>query len=198
MRPPQIIALVFLAIILLGSALLCLPAASKRGTPTDFLTSLFTATSATCVTGLVRVDTGTYWSGFGQAVILVMIQIGGLGFMTIASIFFFALRRKIGLRQRLVLARTTSAAIGALIDTGTVTRTYEESLTAFEPTDGDALVVTDTATLEALEQAGGSYTILRDYGDVFWDIRMNINDVTNNFANPFTLPEAPQRGAGRK
>ena len=98
----------------------------------------------------------------------------------------------------LVLARTTSAAIGALIDTGTVTRTYEESLTAFEPTDGDALVVTDTATLEALEQAGGSYTILRDYGDVFWDIRMNINDVTNNFANPFTLPEAPQRGAGRK
>ena len=44
----------------------------------------------------------------------------------------------------------------------------------------------------------GSYTILRDYGDVFWDIRMNINDVTNNFANPFTLPEAPQRGAGRK
>ena len=100
--------------------------------------------------------------------------------------------------QRLVLARTTSVAIGALIDTGTVTRTYEESLTAFEPTDGDALVVTDTATLEALEQAGGSYTILRDYGDVFWDIRMNINNVTNNFANPFTLPEAPQRGAGRK
>ena len=130
--------------------------------------------------------------------ILALIQIGGLGFMTIASIFFFALRRKIGLRQRLVLARTTSAAIGALIDTGTVTRTYEESLTAFDPTDGDALVVTDTATLEALEQAGGSYTILRDYGDVFWDIRMNINDVTNNFANPFTLPEAPQRGAGRK
>ena len=108
MRPPQIIALVFLAIILLGSALLCLPAASKRGTPTDFLTSLFTATSATCVTGLVRVDTGTYWSGFGQAVILVMIQIGGLGFMTIASIFFFALRRKIGLRQRLVLAQALS------------------------------------------------------------------------------------------
>ena len=97
-----------------------------------------------------------------------------------------------------MLARTTSAAIGALIDTGTVTRTYEESLTAFEPTDGDALVVTDTATLEALEQAGGSYTILRDYGDVFWEIRMNINDVTYNFANPFTLPEAPQRGAGRK
>ena len=108
MRPPQIIALVFMGIILLGSGLLCLPAASRSGQTTDFLTSLFTATSATCVTGLIRVDTGSYWSGFGQAVILVMIQIGGLGFMTIASIFFFALRRKIGLRQRLVLAQALS------------------------------------------------------------------------------------------
>lgn len=108
MRPPQIIALVFMGIILLGSGLLCLPAASRSGQATDFLTSLFTATSATCVTGLIRVDTGSYWSGFGQAVILVMIQIGGLGFMTIASIFFFALRRKIGLRQRLVLAQALS------------------------------------------------------------------------------------------
>ena len=108
MRPPQIIALVFMGIILLGSGLLCLPAASRSGQATDFLTSLFTATSATCVTGLIRVDTGSYWSGFGQTVILVMIQIGGLGFMTIASIFFFALRRKIGLRQRLVLAQALS------------------------------------------------------------------------------------------
>ena len=108
MRPPQIIVLVFLALILAGSGLLCLPAASKSGRATDFLTSLFTATSATCVTGLIRVDTGTYWSGFGQAVILVLIQIGGLGFMTIASIFFFALRRKIGLRQRLVIAQALS------------------------------------------------------------------------------------------
>ena len=108
MRPPQIIVLVFLGIILLGSALLCLPAASQSGRATGFLTSLFTATSATCVTGLIRVDTGSYWSAFGQAVILVMIQIGGLGFMTIASIFYFVLRRKIGLRQRLVIAQALS------------------------------------------------------------------------------------------
>ena len=108
MRPPQIIVLVFLGIILLGSALLCLPAASQSGRATGFLTSLFTATSATCVTGLIRVDTGSYWSAFGQAVILVMIQIGGLGFMTIASIFYFVLRRRIGLRQRLVIAQALS------------------------------------------------------------------------------------------
>ncbi len=108
MRPAQIIVLVFLAVILAGAALLTLPASSRSGRPTDFLSALFTATSATCVTGLIVVDTGTHWSGFGQAVILIMIQIGGLGFMTIASIFFFALRQKIGLKQRLVISQAFS------------------------------------------------------------------------------------------
>lgn len=105
MKPGRLIVLVFLGMILLGAGLLCLPAASRSGQPTDFLTSLFTATSATCVTGLIRVDTGTHWSMFGQAVILILIQVGGLGFMTIACLFFFALRRKIGLRQRMVIAQ---------------------------------------------------------------------------------------------
>ena len=105
MRPGRLIVLVFLFIILLGAGLLCLPAASRSGEPTPFLTSLFTATSATCVTGLIRVDTGTHWSMFGQTVILILIQVGGLGFMTIACLFFFALRRKIGLRQRMVIAQ---------------------------------------------------------------------------------------------
>ena len=105
MKPGRLIVLVFLGIILLGAGLLCLPAASRSGQPTDFLTSLFTATSATCVTGLIRVDTGTHWSLFGQAVILLLIQVGGLGFMTIVCLFFFALRRKIGLRQRMVIAQ---------------------------------------------------------------------------------------------
>ena len=98
--------------------------------------------------------------------------------------------------QRLVLVKTTSAAIGTLIDSGTVSRTYEESLLAYQVTDGAALLVTDTATLAALNDPGAE--ILRDYGDVFWDVRMNLNDATGNFASPFTLPEAPQRGAGRK
>ena len=104
MRPPQIIALVFLAIILLGSALLCLPAASKRGEPTDFLTSLFTATSATCVTGLVRVDTGTYWSGFGQAVILVA---QALSFDQISGV--------VGLVRNVLLGTLAVEGAGALI-----------------------------------------------------------------------------------
>lgn len=104
-RPGQLIVLVFLGIILLGAGLLCLPAAARSGQPTPFLTSLFTATSATCVTGLICVDTGTHWTMFGQVVILLLIQVGGLGFMTIACLFFFALRRRIGLRQRMVLAQ---------------------------------------------------------------------------------------------
>ena len=106
MKPGRLIVLVFLGMILLGAGLLCLPAASRSGQPTGFLTSLFTATSATCVTGLIRVDTGTHWSLFGQAVILLLIQVGGLGFMTIVCLFFFALRRRIGLRQRMVIAQT--------------------------------------------------------------------------------------------
>lgn len=105
MRPPQIVALVFLALVLAGGAVLCLPVCSKTNTPTRFLDALFTATSATCVTGLIPFDTGTHWSTFGHVVILLLIQLGGLGFMTVSTIFFLALRRRIGLRQRMVLAQ---------------------------------------------------------------------------------------------
>lgn len=98
--------------------------------------------------------------------------------------------------ERLVLVKTTSAAIGQLIDSGTVTRTYEESLFAYDVLDGPALLVTDTATLRTLNDPEA--VILRDYGDAFWDVRMNINDATAGFTQPFVLPEAPRRGAGRK
>ena len=104
----QIIALVFAAMIIVGTGLLMLPAASQNGKSTAFLDALFTATSATCVTGLVPFDTGSHWSGFGQAVIIVMIEIGGLGFMSLASLFVFMLRRRIGLKQRLVMAQALS------------------------------------------------------------------------------------------
>ena len=109
MRPAQIIVLVFALLILAGALLLSLPVSAASGKPTPFLTCLFTATSATCVTGLIQVDTGTYWSTFGQVVILILIQLGGLGFMTVSTIFFLALRRRIGLKQRMVLARIRAA-----------------------------------------------------------------------------------------
>lgn len=99
MTPPQIIAVMFLTIILVGAAILTLPVSSAAGTPTGFLTCLFTATSATCVTGLSVVETGLHWSIFGQWVILLLIQIGGLGFMSIAAVFYIVLRRRIGLKS---------------------------------------------------------------------------------------------------
>ncbi|MGN0298608.1 MAG: TrkH family potassium uptake protein [Lachnospiraceae bacterium] len=99
----QIIALGFLIIILIGTMLLMLPIASRDGQSCDFLTALFTATSASCVTGLVVRDTATGWSTFGQLIILSMIQIGGLGFVTIGVLFSMLLKRKVNLRMRELL-----------------------------------------------------------------------------------------------
>lgn len=108
LRTTQIIALVFAAMILLGTALLMLPAASRSGTSCGFFPAIFTATSATCVTGLVLFDTWSQWSGFGQTVILLLIEVGGLGFMSAASLVIFLLRRKVGLKQRMVMAQALS------------------------------------------------------------------------------------------
>jgi len=88
--------------------LLTLPIASRDGISCGFRPALFTATSATCVTGLVLYDTWTQWSGFGQAVIITLIEIGGLGFMTAASMVVFLLRKKVGLKQRMVMAQALS------------------------------------------------------------------------------------------
>lgn len=97
--PMRTIVLSFLMVIFTGTALLILPISSKSGELTPFVNSLFTATSATCVTGLIVYDTYTQWSWFGQGVILAMIQIGGLGLVTFTSFFNFAIGRKLGLRS---------------------------------------------------------------------------------------------------
>ena len=108
LSPTQIIALVFLGLILLGTLLLMLPISSRDGNSAGFLPSLFTATSATCVTGLVMFDTWTQFSGFGQTVIICLIEIGGLGFMSAASFVIFVLRKRVGLKQRMVMAQALS------------------------------------------------------------------------------------------
>lgn len=108
MNPTRIIALSFAGIILLGTLLLMLPVSSRSGTSCPPLTALFTATSATCVTGLVMADTWSQWSAFGQVVIISLIEIGGLGFMSAASVVIFLFRRKIGLRQRMIMAQAIS------------------------------------------------------------------------------------------
>lgn len=102
----------FLVVILLGSILLALPVSSRNGVSCGAMTAAFTATSATCVTGLSLVDSYSQWSMFGQAVLLGLIQIGGLGYMAFVSVFYFLLRRRIGIRERLVIQQ--AMALGEL------------------------------------------------------------------------------------
>ena len=96
----QIIIFGFLGVILLGTFLLMLPVSSRSGHMTPFMDALFTSTSAVCVTGLIVHDTATYWSSFGQFIIIVLIQIGGMGVITVAASFALISGRKISLMQR--------------------------------------------------------------------------------------------------
>jgi trk system potassium uptake protein len=108
-HPGRVIAGAFAVAVAVGTGLLSLPIATAGPGRADFLTALFHATSAVCVTGLVTVDTGTYWSGFGQAVILLCIQVGGLGIMTLATLLALLLSRRLGLRARLIAQAETKA-----------------------------------------------------------------------------------------
>lgn len=116
MPPMRVIFLGFLLIILLGAVLLMLPVSSATGQFTNFLDSFFTSTSATCVTGLVRFDTYSHWSWFGKAVILCLIQIGGLGFMTMAISIIALTKMRIGIATRVVLQNSISAPqVGGIV-----------------------------------------------------------------------------------
>ena len=114
--PAQIVLGSFALLILAGALLLMLPISSQSRQLTPFIDALFTATSATCVTGLVVVDTATYWSVFGQAVILLLIQIGGMGVVTMAVIVSLLSGRRIGFRQRYVMQESISAPqVGGIV-----------------------------------------------------------------------------------
>lgn len=107
-RPGRVIAISFLLVILIGTVLLIMPFATRSGHSIGLLRALFTATSATCVTGLVTVDTATHWSLFGKIVILCLIQIGGLGLVTITSFFYTFMRRKATLKTLMVAQESTA------------------------------------------------------------------------------------------
>ena len=107
--PSQILVGGFLGVILIASLLLMLPISSNTGTVTPFIDALFTATSAVCVTGLSVVNTAAHWSIFGKGVILCCIQIGGLGFMTLVSMMFVVLGKKITLKNRLIMQEALNA-----------------------------------------------------------------------------------------
>ena len=121
-RPEEWLVFGFLGIILLGTLLLALPVSTRDGHSIGFLDSLFTATSAVCVTGLVAVDTGTTFSLFGQAVLLVLIQVGGLGFMVFATRVMMMLGRRISIKNRLLIRESMNGA--SLSNLGTLARLY--------------------------------------------------------------------------
>src|SRR4051794_40089868 len=101
--PPRVLVTGFAFIILFGGFLLMLPFSSREGLTTPLIDAVFTATSATCVTGLVTLDTGSHWSLTGQIIIICLIQVGGLGFMTMSTLFAIVLRKRISLKERLIL-----------------------------------------------------------------------------------------------
>lgn len=115
----QIIAFGFFGVILIGSLLLMLPFSTRSGQTTSYVDALFTATSATCVTGLTPFDTYTHWTLFGQLVILFMIQLGGIGFMTVITMATLFMRHKIGLQNRMLVMESagtiTLSGIGQLV-----------------------------------------------------------------------------------
>ena len=121
-RPEEWLVFGFMGIILLGSLLLALPISTKDGQSVGFFDSLFTATSAVCVTGLVAVDTGTTFSLFGQVVLLTLIQVGGLGFMVFATRVMMMLGRRISIKNRMLIRESMNGA--SLSNLGSVARRY--------------------------------------------------------------------------
>ncbi|WNB87404.1 potassium transporter TrkG [Cellulomonas sp. ATA003] len=128
--PARLAIGVFASVVALFTALLSMPAATATGERAPFADALFTATSAVCVTGLVTVPTGTYWSTWGHVVILVGIQIGGLGVMTLASLLGLAVSRRIGLTQRLLVSAETKT--GRLGEVGSLLRIVVLTSASFE------------------------------------------------------------------
>lgn len=142
----QMIILGFAAVILLGAVLLMLPISSKTGIATPFLDCLFTSASAVCVTGLVIFDTAIHWTMFGQGVILVLIQIGGMGVITVAAAITMAAGRKISLMQRSAMQDAISAPqVGGIV-----------RFTGF--------ILKGTVILELLGAAIMAPVFIRDYG----------------------------------
>lgn len=109
LTPVRVLAIGFAIIIFIGAILLSLPIAALGGKSTPFIDSLFTSTSAVSVTGLVTLDTGTHWSYFGKTVILLLIEVGGLGFMTFATLIALILGKKITLSERLVIRESINS-----------------------------------------------------------------------------------------
>ncbi|MGO1509192.1 MAG: TrkH family potassium uptake protein [Actinomycetaceae bacterium] len=149
--PARLALLVFAGIVVVMTGLLSLPVATTTGARAPFVDALFTAVSAVCVTGLTTVETATYWSVFGQAVILVSIKVGGLGVMTLASLLGLAVSRRIGLTQRMLTA--SEKGVTRLGEVGTLVRAVIIASLAIELVLSAILVPRFLEAGESLAQA---------------------------------------------
>ncbi|MEX2447066.1 MAG: potassium transporter TrkG [Dehalococcoidia bacterium] len=189
-RRPGVLLLIlgFLVMIVVGTALLSLPFASAEGTRVPFMTALFTATSAVCVTGLVVADTRETWSPFGQAVIITLIQAGGLGFMTSATLLLMVLGRRLSLRQRM----TAGAAAGQIgtMQIGALIRRVVMMTFAVEGVGAAVLVGAFTLHDSAfgLEQLWrGVFTAISAFNNAGFDLEGGGTSLQGYVGNPLVL-----------
>ena len=189
-RRPSIAYLLlgFVALIALGTVLLLLPVSSREAGSVDFLTALFTATSAVCVTGLVVVDTFEAWTPFGQVVILVLLQLGGLGFMASATLLLLLLGRRVSLANRVVTASLTGP-LGAN-SVGDLLRRIVLMTLAFEAVGAVILVVLfsiDAGTVDVRTTWRGVFTAISAFNNAGFDIEGGGQSLTGFADNPLVL-----------
>ncbi|MBQ8552357.1 MAG: Trk family potassium uptake protein [Clostridia bacterium] len=181
LSPTQVILFGFIALILIGTLLLTLPISSADGSFTSPKNALFTATSATCVTGLIVEDTGTHWSLFGQIVIICLIQIGGLGFMTMAVMMSIFIKRHITPRERLLVAQS----LGLTGVGGTVQLVRRIVIGTFA-VEGVGAVILATQFVPLFGWAKGIYYGIFHAISFFCNAGFDVLDGTNGYGGNFS------------
>lgn len=168
-NPARVIVSSFALLVLTGALILTLPVCSQAGTFTDFFTTLFTATSASCVTGLIVVDTGTFWTPFGQGVILSLIQLGGLGIVTFTTFFNMALRKRMALHTMQVASEQVS------------------SINLFDARKLISSILIITLSCEALGALLLSFTFVPQFGSdgIYYSVFIAISSFCNAGFDPF-------------
>ena len=182
----QILALGFVIVIFTGGVILTLPVSSASGAWTNFLDSLFTATSAVCVTGLVTLDTGTHWSVFGQTIIMILIEIGGLGFMSFATFFAILLGKKITLKNRLIMQE----AMNTFSIQGLVKMVKYVLMFTFVIQFAGALILSTQLIPEFGIAKGTFYSIFHSistFCNAGFDLFGNFSSLTGYYSNPVIL-----------
>ena len=186
LTPVRILSMGFAVVILIGAGLLKLPVSAANGISTPFIDCLFVSTSATCVTGLVTVDTGTHWSYFGKTVIMFLIEIGGLGFMSFSTLFALILGRKITLKERLIMQESmNTTGLQGLVNLAKYILMFTFSVQVV------AALILSTQFIPQFGMAKGIYYSIfhsvSGFCNAGIDLFGNFNSVTSYHSNPVIL-----------